>query len=233
MTERAGHQRFRCRCCGVILPAWVAELVHFPVEVIVAGPAPAAVAAKKATTSIPIVMTPKADPRAFGLDERLSGDPTSVHALWHASAQDRISRNADQGALWHHAGEDPRLCRRQCQSHSTKTCSSLAALLPEHSTPELLLLETTWAALVSYRVTAQLLQDVPPSDEVLHAFTICQHVYTVAQRPEQGLGEEQQWTQRGAHLLLQIRTRVLNGDWQATFREWYLGFRPLEQHAAA
>jgi hypothetical protein len=27
------------------------------------------------------------------------------------------------------------------------------------------------------------------------------------------------WTPRGAHLLLQIRTRVLNGDWEATCRE--------------
>jgi hypothetical protein len=26
------------------------------------------------------------------------------------------------------------------------------------------------------------------------------------------------WTPRGAHLLLQIRTRVLNEDWEATFR---------------
>ncbi len=40
MTERAGHQCFRCRFGGVILPAWAAELVHLPVEVIVAGPAP-------------------------------------------------------------------------------------------------------------------------------------------------------------------------------------------------
>jgi hypothetical protein len=26
------------------------------------------------------------------------------------------------------------------------------------------------------------------------------------------------WTPRGAHLLLWVRTRVLNGDWAATFR---------------
>jgi hypothetical protein len=34
-----------------------------------------------------------------------------------------------------------------------------------------------------------------------------------------------QWSLRGAHLLLQIRTQVLNGDWEATFRTWYPGFR--------
>ena len=41
------------------------------------------------------------------------------------------------------------------------------------------------------------------------------------------------WTPRGAHLLLQIRTRVLNGDWEATFREWYTGFRVAPQPVAA
>ena len=38
--------------------------------------------------------------------------------------------------------------------------------------------------------------------------------------------QQMQWTQRGAHLLLQIRTRVLNGEWEDTFRRWYPGFRP-------
>ena len=34
------------------------------------------------------------------------------------------------------------------------------------------------------------------------------------------------WSQRGAHLLLQIRTRVLNEEWENTFRTWYPAFRP-------
>ena len=41
------------------------------------------------------------------------------------------------------------------------------------------------------------------------------------------------WTPRGAHLLLQIRTRVLNSDWEATFREWYPGFRAAPRPMAA
>jgi hypothetical protein len=36
---------------------------------------------------------------------------------------------------------------------------------------------------------------------------------------------QMQWSKRGAHLLLQIRTRVLNGEWEETFRTWYPGFR--------
>jgi hypothetical protein len=34
-----------------------------------------------------------------------------------------------------------------------------------------------------------------------------------------------QWTPRGAHLLLQVRVQVLNGDWEDTFRAWYPKFR--------
>jgi hypothetical protein len=45
--------------------------------------------------------------------------------------------------------------------------------------------------------------------------------------------QQMAWTPRGAHLLLQIRTCVLNGDWEATFREWYPGFRAAPQPMAA
>ena len=38
--------------------------------------------------------------------------------------------------------------------------------------------------------------------------------------------QQMQWTPRGAHLLLQTRTRVLNGELEATFRDWYPAFRP-------
>ena len=42
--------------------------------------------------------------------------------------------------------------------------------------------------------------------------------------------QQMQWTQEGAHLLLQVRTQVLNDDWEDTFRTWYPEFRP--EHAA-
>jgi hypothetical protein len=45
--------------------------------------------------------------------------------------------------------------------------------------------------------------------------------------------QQMQWSRRGAHLLLQIRTRVLNGEWEETFRTWYPGFRQQAQSAAA
>jgi hypothetical protein len=48
--------------------------------------------------------------------------------------------------------------------------------------------------------------------------------------------QQMAWTERGAHLLLQTRTRVLNGELDETFRRWYPQFRPeppLELKAAA
>jgi hypothetical protein len=44
--------------------------------------------------------------------------------------------------------------------------------------------------------------------------------------------QQMRWSQRGAHLLLQIRTRVLNGDWEDVFRRWYPGFRAQTQRVS-
>src|SRR3954454_5647864 len=38
--------------------------------------------------------------------------------------------------------------------------------------------------------------------------------------------QQMQWTPEGAHLLLQVRTQVLNEEWEDTFRSWYPHFRP-------
>ena len=43
---------------------------------------------------------------------------------------------------------------------------------------------------------------------------------------------QMQWTQRGAHVWLQVRTRVLNGEWDEVFQGWYPGFRQQPQGAA-
>jgi hypothetical protein len=37
--------------------------------------------------------------------------------------------------------------------------------------------------------------------------------------------QQMQWSQRGAHLLLQCRTRVLNDELEDVFRGWYPQFR--------
>ena len=37
--------------------------------------------------------------------------------------------------------------------------------------------------------------------------------------------QQMRWTKRGAHLLLQVRTRVLNEEYRETFSGWYPGMR--------
>src|SRR5208282_3580212 len=85
----------------------------------------------------------------------------------------------------------PRLHHCVCRPHETKTFSPLAELLPNHTLPELLFLETKWASLMSYGMTSKLLQDVLPIDEPVNTFTIRQHIADVAERLEQEMGDEQ------------------------------------------
>jgi transposase-like protein len=35
--------------------------------------------------------------------------------------------------------------------------------------------------------------------------------------------QQMRWTDRGAHLLLQVRTKVLDEDWRSTLSRWYPG----------
>jgi hypothetical protein len=44
--------------------------------------------------------------------------------------------------------------------------------------------------------------------------------------------QQMQWTLRGAHLLLQTRTKVLNDELDDVFRRWYPRFRPQSQTTA-
>jgi hypothetical protein len=37
--------------------------------------------------------------------------------------------------------------------------------------------------------------------------------------------QQMRWTPRGAHLLLQVRTRVLNDDLIGAFQRWYPAYR--------
>ena len=45
--------------------------------------------------------------------------------------------------------------------------------------------------------------------------------------------QQMRWTKRGAHLLLQIRTRVLNEEWGMTLRRWYPGLKVKAEAVAA
>jgi hypothetical protein len=45
--------------------------------------------------------------------------------------------------------------------------------------------------------------------------------------------QQMRWPPAGAHLLLQVRTRVLNDDLATDFHRWYPGFTPAETAAQA
>ncbi|HEV8177880.1 MAG TPA: ISKra4 family transposase, partial [Gemmatimonadales bacterium] len=86
---------------------------------------------------------------------------------------------------------NPRWEHCACQPHPEKTWRPLTALLPERTSPELLYLETKWAALASYGVTTQVLHEVLPIDQKHSAVTVRNHTLRVAQRSEEALGAEQ------------------------------------------
>ena len=40
--------------------------------------------------------------------------------------------------------------------------------------------------------------------------------------------QQMRWTQKGAHLLLQVRVQVLNDDWRSTSFRWYTSMTKTE-----
>ena len=45
--------------------------------------------------------------------------------------------------------------------------------------------------------------------------------------------QQMRWTDRGAHLLLQVRTRVLNEEWRSTLSHWYPAMQETSDAKAA
>jgi hypothetical protein len=85
----------------------------------------------------------------------------------------------------------PRFQHCPCQPKAAKTFSPLNLLLTERMAPELLYLETRWASLVSYGMTAELLKDVLPIGGTADASTVRRHLHKVAARHEADLSGEQ------------------------------------------
>ena len=81
----------------------------------------------------------------------------------------------------------PRLYHCRCQRRQTTTFRPLTALLTEPTAPELVCMETKWASLIAYGLTAQMLKDFLPVDTTLNATTIQNHTLAVAQRCEDEL----------------------------------------------
>lgn len=83
-----------------------------------------------------------------------------------------------------------RLFHCDCQPQEKKSVSPLSDLLAGRTAPELLYLETKFAALMSFEQSAQLLAEVLPVDKQLNAATVRNHTQRMAERLEAELGEE-------------------------------------------
>jgi hypothetical protein len=86
----------------------------------------------------------------------------------------------------------PRLYHCQCRTPVMTTFRPLTELLTESTTLELLFMETKWASLISYGMTARVLKDFLPLDETLNATTVPNHIHAVAQRCEEEVGEDEE-----------------------------------------
>jgi len=85
----------------------------------------------------------------------------------------------------------PHLFHCICAQHTTRTFSPLVELLQERTAPELLYLEVKFAALVSYGVTAKLLEEILPVGREINATTTRNHALKIGERLESELGDEQ------------------------------------------
>jgi len=94
----------------------------------------------------------------------------------------------------------PRLYHCPCQSQPTRTFSPLADVLSERTTPELVYLETKFAALVSYGLTVRLLEETLPLGRPLSPEGVRHHAHRVAARLEDELGEEKAMFAEGCPL---------------------------------
>jgi hypothetical protein len=83
----------------------------------------------------------------------------------------------------------PRFVTCPCQAAEQHSFSPLADLLPERTTPELRDLQVKWAALLSYGVTVDLLEDVLPIQ--VSRTSVVRQLHQVAERLEGQLGDEQ------------------------------------------
>jgi hypothetical protein len=74
--------------------------------------------------------------------------------------------------------------------------SPLVELLPEHTAPELVHLESKWSSLVSYGLTVKALRDFLPIDAKLNATAVRRNTLRVARRCERDLHARDQTSTR-------------------------------------
>lgn len=87
--------------------------------------------------------------------------------------------------------KSPRFFKCNCQPSKSNTFSPLTQLLTERTAPEFIYLQSKWSALMSYGITASLLEEVLPLDKPVRTATLRHNVQKVAERSESELGPEE------------------------------------------
>src|SRR5262245_26918579 len=77
-----------------------------------------------------------------------------------------------------------------CRQRATRSSSPLADVLKDRTAPELVYLESKFAALMSYGLTVEVLAEVLPFTRERSVATVHRNLQRVAERAEQELGEE-------------------------------------------
>lgn len=84
-----------------------------------------------------------------------------------------------------------RSCPCQQSSAPKKSFSPLVSALPERTTPEFRYLQCKWSALMSFGLTAQLMEDVLPLGKPISTAVLSRQVHRIAERSDGELGDEQ------------------------------------------
>ena len=127
------------------------------------------------------------------------------HYLWHGNSADGAGRVwRTWTTIWSAGGAMTRANSNRDQTAMRRRgCSSMCGSWPPTS-------PTTRASIVNYG------ERYRNGERISTAFVESTINQVVSKRMVKK--QQMQWTPEGAHLLLQVRTQVLNDDWEATFR---------------
>jgi hypothetical protein len=138
---------------------------------------------------------------------------SAKHYLWHGNstmALDRLEDVADDLTCW--GGDDD-------DEQHPRSASDAAARMGKYVRELITYISHNAASIVNYG------ERYRNGERISTAFTESTINQVVSKRLVKK--QQMQWTPVGAHLLLQVRTQVLNEEWEATFRSWYPHFRPV------
>ncbi len=108
----------------------------------------------------------------------------------------RLARNGQHEIVFRTLFGEQRLCSPRlylcsCRQLGRASFSPLAQQLPERTAPELVYLETKFAALMSYGLTVDILSEVLPIGDQLNTRSVRRQLSHSGERMERELGEEQ------------------------------------------